>query len=783
MGKFSGMNLVRAVLLLALFSGWGGVVQPQAALAGWAGPAQAETGILNITQGDGLPGSGLPPQMRAVLLRPDGSEVRLLLNDSLPVPVGTLLKWSGKAVNISGSRVMDAAKTPGFTGDPSAPALELGAIALAQDALAQDSRSQEARAPAVTDATITGSHPWISILCKFKDISAEPYTPAYFSGMYSSAYPGLDHYWREVSYNNINVVGSGAVAHWYTLPKNRLDYISGSSFNLGLAETDCTAAADADVNFSLYDGANLMFNSDLDGYAWGGSSYYSHDGKRLRMTWEPPWGYEDITVIAHEMGHGFGFPHSSYKLTYDNVWDVMSDTWSYCSLLTDNTTYGTYGYGCLGQGTISYHKNLDGWIAAGKKVTVSSGSYGVYTLERLAQPQTANLLMITLPVAGDPNSRYYTVEARRRVGYDLKLPGDAVIIHEVNPYRSSPAKPMTADTNQTSANSAAQWTPGEKFVDAAASIWVRVLSATSTGYTVAVCNNCGVTVFDLAVQNADPLAPDTLHLTWTQIDSDATSVVVQRSAHGAGAWSDIASLAAGAAAYDDISPSCAVLNGYDYRLKLVHAADFGYSNPGTGEVMPCAPSSLNAAPASETAVNLTWTDTAWNETGYAVDRDTVPSSGGWTQMAALPTGTTAYADSTLLCGSAYTYRVRAVNAAGSRASVPTGTVSTGACTLPAAAPLLTTAPGSITSIRLAWSDLPNEKQFLVERSTDGLAAWETVSGSLPANTTQLMDTNVITGTTWYYRVTGVNDAGSSPASQVVPGTTFTIAVYIPLTMK
>jgi M6 family metalloprotease-like protein len=780
MGKFFGMHLARAVLLLALFSGWGGVVQPPAALAGWAGSAQAETGILNITQGDGQPGSGLPAQMRAVLLRADGSQVRLLLNEPLPVPVDTLLKWSGNMVNVSGSRVTDAAKAPGFAGDPSTPALEVGAIALAQDA----------RAPAAPDGTITGSHPWISILCKFNDadlVNIEPKTPAYFSGMYSSAFPGLDHYWREVSYNNINVVGSGAVTHWYTLPKPRSFYLSTTnsttSFNLGQAETDCTAAADADVNFSLYDGANLMFNSDLDGYAWGGSSYYSHDGKRLRMTWEPPWGYADITVIAHEMGHGFGFPHSSYKLTYDNVWDVMSDTWSYCSLLRDNTTYGTYGYGCLGQGTISYHKNLDGWIAAGKKLTVSSGSYGVYTLERLAQPQTANLLMITLPVAGDPSSRYYTVEARRRVGYDQKLPGDAVIIHEINPSRTSPAKPMTADTSQTSAHAAAQWTPGEKFLDAAAQIWVRVLSATSSGYTVAVCNSCGITVFDLAVQNADQLAPDTLHLTWTQIDGDATSVMVQRSAHGAGAWSDIASLAAGAAAYDDTSPSCAALNGYDYRLKLVHAADFGYSNPGSGLVLPCAPSGLNAAPASETAVNLTWTDAAWNETGYAVDRDTVPSSGGWTQLAVLPAGAAAYADSALLCGSAYNYRVRVVNAAGSRASAPAGAVSTTACTLPAAAPLLTTAPGSITSIRLAWSDLPNEKQYLVERSPDGLAAWETVSGSLPANTIQWVDTSVITGATWYYRVTGVNDAGSSPASQVVPGTTFTIAMYIPLAMK
>ena len=44
-------------------------------------------------------------------------------------------------------------------------------------------------------------------------------------------------------------------------------------------------------------------------------------------TWEPPWGYADISVIAHEMGHGFGLPHSTaidWTSVYDNAWDVMS---------------------------------------------------------------------------------------------------------------------------------------------------------------------------------------------------------------------------------------------------------------------------------------------------------------------------------------------------------------------------------------------------------------------------------------------------------------------------
>ena len=68
-----------------------------------------------------------------------------------------------------------------------------------------------------------------------------------------------------------------------------------------------------DVYFPSFVGINLMFNDDLDGFAWGGSFTLLRDGvtRTYRMTWVPPWGYENQGPIAHEMGHGFGLPHSS----------------------------------------------------------------------------------------------------------------------------------------------------------------------------------------------------------------------------------------------------------------------------------------------------------------------------------------------------------------------------------------------------------------------------------------------------------------------------------------
>jgi hypothetical protein len=206
--------------------------------------------------------------------------------------------------------------------------------------------------------------------------------------------------------------------------------------------------------------------------------------RRWYVTWEPPWGYEDITVIEHEMGHGFGLPHSSYDPddVYDNRWDVMSDTWTDCA----NSYHATYG--CLGQGTIAYHKDLEGWLS-GKKVTVLPDSQSTVTLEQLDIPQTQNTLLAVVPING--SERYYTVEVRRKMGYDVKLPGQAVILHLVDPSQYIPARLIDPDGNGNTGDASAMWIAGETFNDTANNISIRVASATSTGFVVTISNAYG----------------------------------------------------------------------------------------------------------------------------------------------------------------------------------------------------------------------------------------------------------------------------------------------------
>ena len=80
-------------------------------------------------------------------------------------------------------------------------------------------------------------------------------------------------------------------------------------------------------------------------------------------------------------------------------------------------------------------KDLSGWIPATRKLTVAPNTSRTVTLERLAQPGSGNYLMAQIPMDNTPD-QFYTVEARRRVSYDKYLPGDAVVLHQVDPDRS-----------------------------------------------------------------------------------------------------------------------------------------------------------------------------------------------------------------------------------------------------------------------------------------------------------------------------------------------------------
>lgn len=341
---------------------------------------------------------------------------------------------------------------------------------------------------------VTGPQPWVSILCKFNDVNDEPENLNFFQDMYANQPAGLDHYWREVSYDQVNVVGSVAI-DWVDLPLNRIDYIPDvggtPEADLSLLFNDCTAAADSFIDYatgangSPFVGINMMFNDDLDCCAWGGGRYATLDGlnKLWRTTWNPPWSFANEGVIAHEMGHGFGLPHANNSdgdsNPYDSPWDVMSAATGYA--VNDSI------YGRLGKHINMYFKHQLGWVNDNEGYIANMFSDDVILLEFSHKQQLGNgYRFVRIPLS---DGTHYVVEAREQEGnYESNLPGTAVIIHHVNTNRSEPPWIMDADVPPAnySDNEGVMWKTGETFADNIDGYQVTVLNQFDHGFNVRI---------------------------------------------------------------------------------------------------------------------------------------------------------------------------------------------------------------------------------------------------------------------------------------------------------
>jgi M6 family metalloprotease-like protein len=435
-------------------------------------------GVLSVVSGDPVPwGSGA--DVKGYFLQVDNQiTTEVFLAEDLVRTVGGVDRLDGRRVELVIGSDRREAEDQLLKRKPIVHSIRI---------LSDETQSKASKA-------VSGSRPWVSVLCKFSDISTEPHSLSYFQNMYATTYPGLDHYWREVSYNIANVTGSVAVA-WVNLPHPRSHYESEgtqSGYDLNALAADCTAAADPYVYFPNFVGINMMFNATFGPYAWGGSRYFSLDGvsRRYSVTWEPPWGYEDICVIAHEMGHGFGLPHSNNadgdSDPYDNPWDVMSNSWGYA--LYDST------YETLGKHTIAYHKDMLGWIDADKKLDISSQGIYQAKLDHLTLQSTSNLRLVTIQIPS--SSSFYTLEVRDQQDYDGNLPGFAVVIHEVDTTRKEDAWLVDPVAPSNGADEGAMWRVGECFEDEPNEIEVCVQAVTTEGFEVQISYGDVGSIFD-----------------------------------------------------------------------------------------------------------------------------------------------------------------------------------------------------------------------------------------------------------------------------------------------
>jgi M6 family metalloprotease-like protein len=426
------------------------------------------TGTFHVVWIDPLPDTDAPPGQEYALYDDKGRRWTLVMHGDTLAAAGGLLALNGQVVTVEGQiaqapRPTLVVETITAKGGPEAPDSPRGGV--------------------------YGSQPYVWILMRFADDPSTPEDPPWFWTQALGGYPSLDHYWREISYNNIDLLGS-VVVGWYDLPHPRSYYVydidpedPGDELDGERTIADAIAVADADVYFPAFAGFLMMYNGELDGAAYGGRGTLTIDGqtKEYGIVWMPQGGWRAQSIMAHELGHSFGLPHSSgpYDETYDSQWDVMSRSCGAC-------TYSDPTYGELALHTIAYHKNELGWIHPLHRyeMPMTPTVASVWLHDLVVPPPAGRLLMARITWSSDP-WRFYSFERRYGTGYDQNLPGESVIIHDVLPGRmvSDPqgdlysdrwAQVVDADGDGDCNDEGAQWEPGESFSDVANTIVATV---------------------------------------------------------------------------------------------------------------------------------------------------------------------------------------------------------------------------------------------------------------------------------------------------------------------
>lgn len=210
----------------------------------------------------------------------------------------------------------------------------------------------------------------------------------------------------------------------------------------------------------------------------------------------------------------------------------------------------------------------------------------------------------------------------------------------------------------------------------------------------AVANAAGGDGSDIGAFEAQPpLAPSKLRataisasavvLTWKDNSTIETGFKIRRALSSAGPWSLVANVSKNVTTYTDTSLTAG--STYFYRVRAINPygrspwSSICSATPLLSASIPNPASGLTATSVSATQLDLSWTDTAYNESGFKIRR----STDGVTFKIVATTGAnlTTYSDTGLTPGTLYYYQIKAYNPTGvappSNVSGATTSVGTG----------------------------------------------------------------------------------------------------------
>jgi large repetitive protein len=252
---------------------------------------------------------------------------------------------------------------------------------------------------------------------------------------------------------------------------------------------------------------------------------------------------------------------------------------------------------------------------------------------------------------------------------------------------------------------------------------------------------------DVTTLHATGATSTSVSLAWTDVLSE-TGFTIQKYADALTGWTTAGTADQGVTTF--IAAGLNPGKAYSFRIKSTNAGgDSSFSIALAKFTVPAAPASLTATAVSPTQINLAWTNVD-GETAFKLERSTDGAT--WTPLAAPAKGILAYADKTAVTGTAYSYRVSAIDASGTSDPSTTATAT-------ATSDLAVLAPSGLSAtyvsghIALTWTNnATNQTGFIMQRSTNHGLSYVDLPNPTAANVTTYNDAAIVRGATYTYRV-------------------------------
>jgi hypothetical protein len=316
--------------------------------------------------------------------------------------------------------------------------------------------------------------PWAIILCQFNDRPAVPQPPDYYVDLYTrNGLGGLCDYWREVSGNALDLTGS-RVFGWFTMAhaSTELNNLHFPGDRWKLVQWGIDAAKANGVDLTPFKQVLTVHNYGIDHGFAGNGVIIAHNDPALC----------EFGFISHEMGHGFGFPHSfsaNPDMEYGDGWDVMS--FATTTFQLPISFRGTQGAATVGLNA----RNLDALGAVPQRRMWIPNSWDFseeISLDPLNQPPVGNHGFLVAKIVPNstrprrPTNSSFIIECRRKAAWDRNIPNDTVLIHEIRTDGRSYLQPTIWG----------QFTLGQQFVTPDPKVFVKVTAMDSVSGSATV---------------------------------------------------------------------------------------------------------------------------------------------------------------------------------------------------------------------------------------------------------------------------------------------------------